>query len=195
MKTTVMFFIACLTVCLLLLGLSGSLYSQQGEQVKIGVVDLEETSSRFKKWIRYSEEFDKEKEVLNKQIEEKAREIERLSEMLKQFKPGSEQHQKVQIEIQTKTIKYQNFIKEQDRQLRQKLDIMGGELFNDIETVVSEYGRQNGFTLILRKEKRTVKGLGWVKLQMYYSTNPVIYHSANIDLTEKVLEILNKKFK
>ena len=195
MRNVMAIVIMCLVVGLLVVAFSGNLCSQQDGQTKIGVVDLENISTRFNKWTRYNEEFEKEKEKSNKKLEEMFNEIRKKEEIKSQFKEGSKQFQEIELEIIGLQKKAQYYAREQEKILKGKLDEMGAELFNDIEKVVADYGRQHGFALILRKEKKAPEGLDWVKLQMYYSTNPVMYYSANIDLTDVVVKILNEKFK
>ena len=86
------------------------------------------------------------------------------------------------------------FQREQER-LREMAESLGGELLDNIETVIKEYGRENGFTLIIKKEEGPVQGRDWDELRSYVSRKSVMYYSANIDLTNKVVEILNKRYK
>ena len=72
---------------------------------------------------------------------------------------------------------------------------LGGDLLDNIEEVIKKYGRQNGFTLIIKKEEVPLQGRDWQELRSYVSRKAVMYYAANIDLTEKIVEILNRDFK
>lgn len=175
--------------------LTGTLYSQQGPDVKIGVVDLQEVSTRFDKWKRLAKDLETESEKSNAELAKKEKELAELQEMLKEFEPGSEKHTEVQIEFKTKEVKLRSFFEKEQKRLKGRAEKMGGELLDNIEKVIQQYGRENGFTLIIKKEELPVEGRDWNELRGYVSRKSVMYYAPNIDITEKAVQILNNRFK
>jgi len=187
--------ITAVAVMILVFGLTGRLYSQQGQDTKIGVVDLQQVSTRFGKWIRLAKRLEEENAASNKKLEEMAKKIADLEREQKQFEPGSKRHTEIQIELSTKKIEGQTFYENEQKRLKGMAETLGGELLDNIEKIIQQYGRDNGFTLIIKKEEVATQGRDWAELRSYVNRKAVMYYAANIDITEKIVQILNEKHK
>jgi len=194
MKRTVLLLAFSGTVMLLVFCLTSSLYSQQ-QSVKVGVVDLKIVSENFNKWKRLAAQLDTETEKSNKQLAEMGKEIEKLQEEEKQFKPGSDKHKEIQIALSTKDIEMKSFLHTEQNRLKEMAEKLGGELLNNIEAVIKNYGRKEGYTLIIKKEEMPVQNQDWMQLRNYVSRKSVMYYSADIDLTNKIVSELNENYK
>lgn len=194
MKRTVLLLAFSGTVMLLVFCLTSSLYSQQ-QSVKVGVVDLKMVSENFDKWKRLAAQLDSETEKSNKKLAEMGKEIEKLQEMEKEFKPGSDKHKEIQIALSTKDIEMKSFLHTEQNRLKEMAEKLGGELLNNIEAVIKNYGRKAGYTLIIKKEEMPVQNQDWMQLRNYVSRKSVMYYSADIDLTSKIVKELNENYK
>jgi Skp family chaperone for outer membrane proteins len=194
MKRTALLLIFSGTVMLLVFCLTSSLYSQQ-QSVKVGVVDLKLVSENFDKWKRLAGQLDSETEKSNQKLAEMGKEIEKLQEMEKQFKPGSDKHKEIQIALSTKDIEMKSFLHTEQNRLKEIAEKLGGELLNNIEAVIKQYGRKEGYTLIIKKEEMPVQNQDWMQLRNYVSRKSVMYYSADIDLTNKIVKELNENYK
>lgn len=194
MKRTVLLLTFSGTVMLLVFCLTSSLYSQQ-QSVKVGVVDLKLVSENFDKWKRLATQLDSETEKSNKKLADMGKEIEKLQEMEKQFKPGSDKHKEIQIALSTKDIEMKSFLHTEQNRLKEIAEKLGGELLNNIEAVIKNYGRKEGYTLIIKKEEMPVQNQDWMQLRNYVSRKSVMYYSTDIDLTDKIVKELNENYK
>ena len=194
MKRTVLLLAFSGTVMLLVFCLTSSLYSQQ-QSVKVGVVDLKMVSENFDKWKRLAAQLDSETKKSNKKLAEMGKEIEKLQEMEKEFKPGSDKHKEIQIALSTKDIEMKSFLHTEQNRLKEIAEKLGGELLNNIEAVIKNYGRKAGYTLIIKKEEMPVQNQDWMQLRNYVSRKSVMYYSADIDLTSKIVKELNENYK
>lgn len=194
MKSTILLLIFSGTVMLMVFCLTSSLYSQQ-QSVKVGVVDLKIVSENFDKWKRLAGQLDAETEKSNQRLAEMGKEIEQLQETEKQFKPGSDKHKEIQIALSTKDIEMKSFLHTEQNRLKEMAEKLGGELLNNIEAVIKQYGRKEGYTLIIKKEEMPVQNQDWMQLRNYVSRKSVMYYSADIDLTDKIVKELNENYK
>ena len=69
------------------------------------------------------------------------------------------------------------------------------ELFQDINAVVEEVGKKEGFDLILKKEDVDTKSADLVELRLKIGIGTVLYFSNALDVTDKVVESLNRRYK
>jgi len=195
MKRTALLLIFSGTVMLVVFCLTNSLYSQQDQPVKVGVVDLKLVSENFEKWKKLATQLDSETEKSNEKLAAMGKEIEKLQEMEKEFKPGSDKHKETQIALSTKDIEMKSFLHTEQNRLKEMAERLGGELLNNIEDVIKTYGRKEGYTLIIKKEEMPVQNQDWMQLRNYVSRKSVMYYSADIDLTNKIVKILNENYK
>ncbi len=194
MKRTILLLAFSGTVMLLVFCLTSSLYSQQ-QSVKVGVVDLKLVSENFNKWKRLAGQLDTETEKSNQALAEMGKAMEKLQEDEKEFKPGSKKHTEIQIELSRKDIEMKSFLHTEQNRLKEMAEKLGGELLNNIEAVIKQYGRKEGYTLIIKKEEMPVQNQDWMQLRNYVSRKSVMYYSTDIDLTTKIVNILNENYK
>ncbi len=196
MRRIALLLTTAVTVMLVVFAPTGSLYSQDRKPaIKIGVVDLKKVSERFEKWLVFAKKLEDESKASNDKLAVMEKEIARLQQMLKNLKPGSESHMQTQIEISQKQIELRGFFDKEQRRLKAMAEKMGGELLRNIEEVIKEYGRVHGYTLIIKKEDLPVQGRDWDQLRSYVSRKSVMYYDPNIDITDEIVKILNKKHK
>jgi Skp family chaperone for outer membrane proteins len=181
-------------VMLLVFCLTSSLYSQQ-QSVKVGVVDLKLVSERFNKWKRLADQLDKESNESNKKLVKMGEEVEKLQEEVKEFEPGGDKHTELQIQLSRKDIEMKRFLHTEHKRLKEMAEKLGGELLNNIDAVIKQYGRKEGYTLIIKKEEMQVQNQDWMQLRNYVSRKSVMYYSTEIDLTTKIVKILNENYK
>jgi Skp family chaperone for outer membrane proteins len=183
-----------------LLLLAGSLYSQQDrdvkrQEVKVGVVDLQGVTMKFDKWLRLAKKLEDESKASSDKMEKMEAEGAALQESLKQYEPGSPKHTETQIEISKRQIELKTFFENEQKRLKEMAEKLGGELVDNIEEVVKEYGRQNSFTLIIKKEETQPQGRNWDELRSYVVRKTVMFYDPNIDITGEIIKILNERFK
>jgi outer membrane protein len=182
-------------IMLVVFSLTSNLYSQQAQDVKIGVVDLKEVSEGFTKWARLAKELEEESGQSNAKLEEYDGKIEKLQEALKDLDKESARYTETEIEIYKIQAEQKRFYQSEQGRLKKMAETLGGDLLDNIEKVIQQYGRANGYTLIIKKEDLPVREGDWEELRIYVTRKSVMYYASNIDITDKVIEILNKDYK
>ena len=182
-------------VMFVVFGLTSTLYSQAAQETKIGVVNLEQVSKGFKMWQRCDEKITEERVALAQKLDKKLKEIEKKQEELKNFEKWSKKYTEILIEAEKINIERAALYQTGQEYLMGLAKKYGDGLLNNIEKVIREYGRANGYTIIVKKEERPAANANFGQLMGYVSRNSVLYHNAAIDLTDRVIELLNKTYK
>jgi Skp family chaperone for outer membrane proteins len=195
MKRTMLMMAGAAGIMLVVFSLTSNLYSQQAQDVKIGVVDLKEVSEGFTKWARLAKELEEESGQSNAKLEEYDGKIEKLQEALKDLDKESARYTETEIEIYKIQAEQKRFYQSEQGRLKKMAETLGGDLLDNIEKVIQQYGRANGYTLIIKKEDLPVREGDWEELRIYVTRKSVMYYASNIDITDKVIEILNKDYK
>jgi Skp family chaperone for outer membrane proteins len=195
MRRVAVLFGFSVAVMLVVFGLTSTLYSQAGQQTKIGVVNLEQVSQGFKMWQRCDDKITAEKVALAQKLDEILKEIQKTQEELKNFKKWSEKYTEKLIEAEKMNIERAALYQTGQEHLMGLAKKYGDGLLNNIEKVIREYGRKHGYTIIVKKEERPAGDADFGQLMGYVSRNSVLYHNAAIDLTDEIIKLLNKKYK
>jgi Skp family chaperone for outer membrane proteins len=195
MKRIAVLFGFAAAVVLVVFGLTGTLYSQAAQQTKIGVVNLEKVSDGFDRWQRCDAGINAESVKLARELDKKLKDIEKKQEELKNFEKWSKKYTEILIEAENMKIQRAALYQTGQRKLVELAKKHGDELLIMIEGVIRDYGRANGYTIIIKKDERPAGAPDWNQLIGYVSRNSVLYHNRGIDLTDEIIKLLNKKYK
>ena len=148
--------------------------SEAGNISKIGYIDL------AKIFDQYNRTKDSDSN-LEGEWKDKQDEIKKMKDSITSFKDelgllSDSAKEKKQGEIDKKIKKLQDFSKEAKDELASKRSEMVREILKDIDDVINKYGKSKGYDLILNERV-------------------LLYHSEVLDLTDKVVKILNDKYK
>jgi Skp family chaperone for outer membrane proteins len=184
-----------MAVAVIVTGLAGKLYSQQGQKGLMGVVDLLKISQSWKKWGRLEEHLQDEEKSFKEKVEEMGDEIAKKEKELKSLKAGSIEYQKTEIEFLKKRSELKNYSLRKGDELKKKMEKYMRELVQNMESEIKTYGRVNRFTLIIKKQSVSIEGYEWRALQNYILNKSVMWYAPNIDITGPLAKILNQKYK
>jgi len=144
----------------------------RAEEIKIGYINLGKAFDEYEKTKQYEKSLgvkgdDKEK-VRQKLVDE----IKGLKdEMLLLSDKGKEEKQAL---IDEKIKNLQEFDKDTRDELKQERDGMVRDILQEIDKIIQDYGKKNGYTAIL-------------------NDRVVVYGNETIDITQDIIDILNKK--
>lgn len=193
------FLFAIVTVVVAAACFTGRLYSQEEKEAppveKIGVVDLLKVSSNFEKWQRMEKEIDKEQEEVALKIQMLEAEVINLEKYLKTLVEGTQEHTKTQIQLVEKKASYKNYHEKEYKRLKENSTKLMRELLDNMLEVIAQYGKENGYSLIVKESIWSTEGKGWDELRYMVTYNTVLYNAQANDLTKKITWILNKRFK
>ena len=144
------------------------------EEAKIGYINLGKTLDEYEK----TKESEK---SLEKKLNKKEKEREKLVDEIRELKDeivllsdkGKKEKQPV---IDEKIRDLQEFDKELRDNLQQERDEVLRDILREIDKVIGDYGKKQGYTAIL-------------------NDRVLVYGDEDIDITRDIIEILNKNYK
>jgi outer membrane protein len=104
-------------------------------------------------------------------LERSKSELDKRGPLLKE-----EEKRNLEGDLQRRVVNYQRHMQDQQQELRQKENEMMQEMLKDLEKIVNEVGKAEKFTLIFER-------------------NQILYSDQGIDITNKVLDVYNNRFK
>ena len=134
---------------------------------KIAVVDLIKISSQYNKAKQYREYLKKRKSAIDKEIEQKYKEIEKLKENTSLL------DDKKKKEIDERLKKLDDYGREQYYKLQEESQQKSKEVREDILSSIQNYARRH-------------------KIDIVISKGAVVYSKEMLDITDEVLKDLNK---
>jgi Skp family chaperone for outer membrane proteins len=69
------------------------------------------------------------------------------------------------------------------------------DIYNGIRAVVEQYGRDNGFDLIIKVDEPKLGEDSPESVSRRISTRPVLFANATLDITDKIIDQLNSLYK
>lgn len=158
-------------VCIMLVSFSSTAFSKE---LKIGYVNVFEIFNEYEKTKEYDEELEKKKAEVEKQLDKKKEEIEKLQGKLSLLK--DKQKEKEGAKISKKMQEYRVLERKAFIDIKKEHYESMQDIVEDINKVVAEYAKENGFDLIIDE-------------------NIVLYGKKTMDITDEILRISNKKYK
>ncbi len=167
--------IACVIWCLIIIFFSS--FSLAADVAKIGIIDFQkvlETSAAGK---AIQAELKKKNEKMGADLQKKGAEIEKIQRRLeresmvmsKEMREDKEREQRIKVnDFKTLQKKYRSELQKVQVKLMQQLQ-------TDVTTITMEIGKKEGYLLIMDKRG-------------------VIYTPRSVDLSDKLIRQLNKKF-
>ena len=143
-----------------------------GEDVKIGYINLGKTFDDYEKTQQYDKSLEKNGNAKEKERQKLVDKIKGLKEeMLLLSDKGKEDKQSL---IDEKIKNLQEFDKETRDELKRERDEMVRDILKEIDDVIQDYGKKNGYTVVL-------------------NDRVLVYGNETIDITQDIIDLLNKK--
>lgn len=141
---------------------------------KFGYVDLSRSFSEFLKTKDYDKTLGDKQDVFDKEREKKVNEVKQLQDKMNLLSDKEKEAQKPQLEEKIKSL--QEFDRQQQTDLRKEQDEKMKEILKDIEDAVKSYAGKEGYTMV-------------------FNDRVLVYQDKSLDITDKILSILNKNYK
>jgi Skp family chaperone for outer membrane proteins len=194
--TLVMVFAAVVAVFFILGG--GALFSQEppkANAMKIGVVDLYDITRKWKKWIDLDESIQKEGKASRESLEQEDKNVQEMENKLTRspLAKNSEEYLKEMTTVQTAKLRLEWLnAKEKERMEKLGTEYMKN-LLAEIEGAIKKYGRENGFSLILKVDEIPTQERSLTEMQIYVRFKQVMFYDDGINITPAIVDILQKK--
>ncbi len=142
--------------------------------LNLGYIDLAKIFDQYEKTKDSDKDLEAEWQGKQSKVEELKKEITRLKDELEVLSESVKA--KKQGIIDGKIRELQEFTKEIQDELTSERNEVVSQILKDIDTVIEEYGKDNGYNLI-------------------FNERVLLYHAEGLDLTDKIVKILNDNYK
>jgi len=161
--------------------------------LKIGVVDLNDVFSKFEKRKKCDTQLRELEAQYQKSISDKKKELVSLGEKIQLMDLGSEARKKDEETFEKKNMELESFAKFAEKSLTKKYKSYFESLYSEVCKEVEDIGKREQYDLIIKKEEPELQGGGISELQFKVGIKTVLYNSDAVDLTNRVIDNLNKK--
>ena len=142
------------------------------EEVKIAYINLGKTFDEYEKTRNYEKSLGDKGDKKEKDRQKLVDEIKKLKDEIVLLSDKGKKEKQEDIDEKIKEL--QEFDKETRDELRQERDEMVRDILREIDDVIQDYGKKNGYTAIL-------------------NDRILVYGDEAIDITQDIIDILNKK--
>lgn len=144
------------------------------EAGKIGYIDLSRVFDQYQKTIDYDKELEKKGDKKQAEREKRVSQIKRLRDELELLSEKGREKKQKQIDNEVKEL--QDFDLATRTDLKKERDKVVREILEEIDKVIQEYGRKEGYFLIL-------------------NDRVLLFGDKQAELSDEVLKILNQRYK
>lgn len=146
----------------------------KGDALNVGYIDLAKIFDQYEKTKDSDRNLEAEWQGKQSEIKTLREEITRLKDELELLSESSKG--KKQEVIDSKIKELQDFTKEIQDELTGERNEIVSQILKDIDGIINQYGESNGYDLILNERV-------------------LLYSAEGLDLTDKIVKILNDKYK
>lgn len=141
---------------------------------RIACVDLSRIFSEYAKTKDYDKTLGDKQTGYDTERDKKVTEIKQFQDKMNLLSDKEKETKKAELETKIKAL--QEFDRAKQTDLRKELSEKKSELIKDIEGAIKQYAEKEGYTLV-------------------FSEVGIAYNAKNLDITDKILDILNKGYK
>lgn len=186
--------------CLCLFPLSNTHAREQdstaspSKNLKIGVVDLNSVFDKYEKRKSLDAQLKELEKQYQKIINDKKKELVSLNEKIQLLDLGSDARKKNEEAFEKKNIELESYAKFAEKSLVKKYKDYFENLYTEVCKEIENIGKREQYDLIIKKEEPDLQGGGISELQFKVGIKTVLYHADSVDITNQVIDILNKKY-
>lgn len=168
--------------------------SSQPRALKVGVVDLNNVFEKYEKRKTCDGQLKEQEKQYQKIINDKKKELVSLNEKIQLLDLGSEVRKKEEETFERKNIELESYAKFAEKSLVKKYKDYFESLYTEVCKEVESIGKREQYDLIIKKEEPELQSGGISELQFKVGIKTVLYHSDSIDITNQVIDTMNKKY-
>ena len=141
---------------------------------KFAYVDLSRVFSEYGKTKDYDKVFEGKQSAYISERDKKIEDVKQLEDKMNLLSEKQKESKKEEYDKKVQSLK--EFIRQKETDLRKEQDEKMQEILKDIEEAVKSYSEKQGFTLV-------------------FNDRVLVYQDKSLDITDKVIGILNKSYK
>jgi len=161
---------ASMVLFLCSLFLTGGVFAAE----KFAYVDLSRLFSEYTKTKEYDKTLNGKQDAYRAEMDSKTNEVKQFQDKMNLLSDKEKEAKKAEFETKVKSL--QDFERQKLTDLRKEQDERMKEIFKDIEEAVKQYAEKEGYALV-------------------FNDRVFVYQTKNMDITDKVMDILNKGYK
>jgi len=161
--------------------------------IKVGVVDLNMVFEKYEKRKAFDAQLKEQEKQFQKIVNDKKKELVGLNEKIQLLDLGSEARKKDEESLEKKTMELESYAKYAEKSMMKKYKEYFGNLYTEVCKEIETLGKREQYDLIIKKEEPELQSGGISELQFKVGIKAVLYHSESVDITNQVLDSLNKK--
>ncbi len=147
--------------------------SQAQAAEKLGYVDLSRIFNEYGKTKEYDKLLEEKQKAYESKREKKVDEVKRIQDSLNLLSEAERESKKAGLEKKVEALR--DFDRSETQILRKERDEKMAEILEDIEKVISEYAKKEGYILV-------------------FNDRVLIYQDKSLNITEDILKILQKNY-
>jgi outer membrane protein len=150
------------------------------QEIRIGYVDLQRALNECDAGKKAKEEFKRQVDRLQGDLEKQKQQLESLKEQLekKALVMKEEERRNLENDYRKRLRDFERSYKDSQGELQMKDNELTGDILRELQKVIQAYGQREGYTLILENSSATV-----------------LYSSQDADLTDRVIEQFNRDYR
>ena len=141
---------------------------------KFAYVDLIRIASEYNKAKDYNKSLEEKAKIYESEFDKKVNEFKSFQDKLNLSSDKEREAKRPEIEGKVKTL--QDFKRDKETELRKKDFENSKEIADDIRAAIKQHAEKEGYTFV-------------------FDDRILIYQPKNLDITDKIIEILNKDYK
>lgn len=144
----------------------------QAADVKLAYINLARTFSEYSKTKAFDKDLTDKENKYTAERDKKLGELNSLKDKFGLLSDKEKEAKKGELENKAKSIK--DFITQKEAELRKEQEDKMKDILADIESTVKSYAEKEGFSLV-------------------FNDRVLVYQAKSMDITDKIIQILNKK--
>jgi len=167
---------------------------QEARPLRIGVVNLTRLWEGYQRRLYLDSKLTRFRQQKAQAMQEKQDEIEQLKQKIELLAPGSSQRQEAESELQQKQVEGRTLAELSAKEVARRYFEYWDLVYNDIRAAVRQVAEAEGYDLVLKTVQSKARTTSMQELQGKIEGRSVLYAAARLDITDKVLKVLNENF-
>lgn len=141
---------------------------------KFAFIDLSRIFSEYNKTKDYDKVLGEKETVYNTERDKKVNDVKQMQDKMDLLSDKEKESKRGELETKVKAL--QDFDRQKQTDLRKEFGDKKTEIIKDIHAVVKQYAEKEGYALV-------------------FNEAGVVYNAKSLDVTDKIIEALNKNYK
>ncbi|GJQ24826.1 MAG: hypothetical protein HBSAPP01_26160 [Candidatus Brocadia sapporoensis] len=162
--------------------------------LKMAVVDLNAVFEKYEKRKVFDAQLKEQEKQYQKNVTDRKKELVSLGEKIQLLDFGSEARKKDEETFEKKNMELESYAKFAEKSLAKKYKDYFESLYTEVCKEVEDIGKREQYDLIIKKEEPELQSSGISELQFKVGIKTVLYNSDSVDITNRIINNLNKRF-